>query len=48
MGVKIDKKQKVINNRTTAPERTVRAAQATGGLKCILLAPNPRHRFCRC
>ena len=39
-------KQKVNNNRTTALERT--AAQATGGLKCILLVPNLRPRFCCC
>ena len=39
-------KQKVNNNRTTAPERT--AAQATGGLKCTLLVPNLFPRFCCC
>ena len=31
-------KQKVNNNRTTALEQT--AAQATEGLKCILLVPS--------
>ena len=37
-------KQKVNNNRTTTLERTA----ATGGLKCILLVPNLRLRFCCC
>ena len=44
MGVTINKK--VNNNRTTTLERT--AALATGGLKCILLVPNLRPRFCCC
>ena len=39
-------KQQVNNNRTTTLERT--AAQATRGLKCILLAPNLHTRFCHC
>ena len=39
-------KQKINNNRTTALERT--SAQATGGLKCILLVPNLCPRFCCC
>ena len=39
-------KQKVNNNRTTALKPT--AAQATRGLKCILLVPNLRPRFCCC
>ena len=39
-------KQQVNNNRTAALERT--AALATGGLKCILLVPNLRPRFCCC
>ena len=39
-------KQQVNNNRTTALERT--AASSTGGLKCILLVPNLRPRFCCC
>ena len=39
-------KQKVNSNRTSALERT--AALATGGLKCILLVPNLRPRFCCC
>ena len=37
-------KQQVNNNRTIALERT--AALATVGLKCILLVPNLRPRFC--
>ena len=36
--------QYINNNRNTAFERT--AALATGELKCILLAPNLRHRLC--
>ena len=39
-------KQKVNNNRTTAPGWT--AAQATGGPKCTPLAPNLRPRLRRC
>ena len=39
-------KQKVNNNRTTALERT--ATLDTGRLKCILLVPNLRPRFCCC
>ena len=39
-------KQKVNNKRTTALEWTV--AEATGGLKCILLVPNLCPRFCCC
>ena len=39
-------KQKLKNNRTTAPERT--AAQATGAPKCIPLVPNLSTRFSRC
>ena len=43
-------KQQINNNKTSATERT--AAQAIGrgggGLKCILLVPNPSPRFCCC
>ena len=44
-------KQKVNNNRTTALERTAALAGGGGGgggLKCILLVPNLRPRFCCC
>ena len=44
MGVTINKK--INNNRNTALERI--AAEATGGLNCILLVPNLRPTFCCC
>ena len=46
-------KQKVNNNRTTTLERTAALSHGGGGgggggLKCILLVPNLRPRFCCC
>ena len=38
--------QRINNNRSTPLERT--SAKATRGLKCILLVPNLRSRFCCC